>query len=226
MTDIPPQKNNFRSWSPLRILTASVLLAGVLVSGCIKQIDADVQAHNVSLEKNQLETHGIAFITPSSVTGQEEDRQSLALIFADTMARKRSNIPILTLSETIGSVNRNGLAADYKAMFEEYHFTGIFKRETLEKIGQMTGSRYLAQLKLANFVQSSRSRLSFLGLRIFQTNSGNVRLFLSIWDSWDGSIVWEGMEEVNFAYDTAKEKPISFKKVVEEAAERLVARLP
>ncbi|MDW7646298.1 MAG: hypothetical protein SCI25_14805 [Desulfuromonadales bacterium] len=215
---------------PLKLTRALTLLLSVLAalsfSGCLKQIDGTAQTHNVSLEAKQLETYGLAVITPTSVTGQEEDRQSVALIFALALEKHRPDIPLSTLSETIGHINRNGMATEYRSMFEEYHFTGIFKQDALMKVGKMTGHRYLAQLKLANFSQSSQSRLSFFGLRLFQTKSGNIRLFLSVWDSWDGSIVWEGMDEVNFAYDTFQEKPITFRQVVREASTRLVSRLP
>ena len=215
---------------PLKLTRALTLLLSVLaaltLSGCLKQIDGTAQTHNVSLEAKQLETYGLAVITPTSVTGQEEDRQSVALIFALALEKHRPDIPLSTLSETIGHINRNGMATEYRSMFEEYHFTGIFKQDALMKVGKMTGHRYLAQLKLANFSQSSQSRLSFFGLRLFQTKSGNIRLFLSVWDSWDGSIVWEGMDEVNFAYDTFQEKPITFRQVVREASTRLVSRLP
>ncbi|MGE4578256.1 MAG: hypothetical protein AB7F21_01860 [Desulfuromonadales bacterium] len=219
-----------RPTRPLKLTRALTLLLSVLaaltLSGCLKQIDGTAQTHNVSLEAKQLETYGLAVITPTSVTGQEEDRQSVALIFALALEKHRPDIPLSTLSETIGHINRNGMATEYRSMFEEYHFTGIFKQDALMKVGEMTGHRYLAQLKLANFSQNSQSRLSFFGLRLFQTKSGNVRLFLSVWDSWDGSIVWEGMDEVNFAYDTFQEKPITFRQVVREASTRLVSRLP
>lgn len=121
-------------WESSAIL--SVALGCFISSGCIRQIDGSARSHNVSLEENQLETHGLAFITPTSVTGQEEARQILALIFTDTLAKKRPSIPLLTLSETLGSINRNGMAIEYKTMFEDYHFTGIFNRDTLLRSGR------------------------------------------------------------------------------------------
>jgi hypothetical protein len=173
-----------------------------------------------------LSAHGIGFITPSTVTGQEEDKQALALVFADVIRSKRPEIRCVRLSEVLGSINRNGLAEEYKQMFEDYRYTSIFKRKTLKKVGEVTGVRYLVQIKLANFTQKSQGRLSVFGLRIAQTKESNIRLFLSIWDSLDGSIAWEGIQELNYAYDTIREKPISFKQSVNEAAKELISRLP
>jgi hypothetical protein len=53
-----------------------------------------------------------------------------------------------------------------------------------------------------------------------------MRVFLQIWDSADGSVAWEGIDELTFAVDTGQEKPISFRAVAERAAQDLVKRLP
>lgn len=65
-----------------------------------------------------------------------------------------------------------------------------------------------------------------LGVRILETKTTSLRLYLQIWDGEDGSVAWEGSEEITSAYESVKENPISFKTVVEQAANTLVARLP
>lgn len=179
-----------------------------------------------SLEPGGLAKYRLAFVTPSSVTGQEQDRQSLALIFSETLHAQRPEIPITSLSETLGLVNRAGLADDYRKMLDDYRDTGIFSRTPLEKIGRAVGARYLAQLKLAGFSQDSYERFSLFGFRLFQTLHANIRMYLQIWDSETGTIVWEGTEEMNYAYDSSATRPVTFRTVVEEGARQLIARLP
>jgi hypothetical protein len=204
-----------------------VLLAiGGQLAGCATQIHSSAQHSDLSLKKGELETRGLAFITPSTVTGQEEDRQTLAFIFAEVIKDDRPDIPVITLPETLSDINTNGLAVDYKNMYDDYVDTGIFKREILALVGEVTDARYLVQLKLADFSQKSKGRFSFLGLRILQTQEANIRLFCQIWDSVNGSIVWESTEEVNYAWDSATEKPVTFRIIVEETARNLVSRLP
>ena len=118
------------------------------------------------------------------------------------------------------------MADEYKQMYIDYRDTGIFKRELLNAVGKVTGVRYLAQLKLSNFVQISKGRFSALGLRMFQTNQANIRLFLQIWDSQKGTIAWEGTDEVNYSWETSTEKPVTFRVIVEETAGNLVGKLP
>jgi len=203
------------------------LVVMIALTGCARnQVYSTGQDDDISLKSGALEAYGLAFITPSTVTGREQDRQSLALIFSKTLADERSGIHYVSLPQTLGAINRMGLADDYKNMYQDYHDTGIFNKKILRKVGNATGVRYIAQLKLAGYVQDSRGRFSLLGLRIFQTKQANIRLFLQIWDSENGTIAWEGVQELNIANDTSVEKPITFKKVLEEAGRKLIARIP
>lgn len=203
------------------------LVAIIALTGCARnQVYSTGQDDVISLKGGALEAQGLAFITPSTVTGREQDRQSLALIFTKTLADERSGIHYVSLPQTLGAINRAGLADDYKNMYQDYHDTGIFNKIILRKVGKATGVRYIAQLKLAGFEQDSSGRFSLLGLRVFQTKQANIRLFLQIWDSENGTIVWEGIQELNIANDTSVEKPITFKKVLEEAGRKLIARIP
>ena len=211
----------------LTVLFVWILLAGFL-AGCASrpQVHSTAQYRAFSLQANDLETHGLALITPSTVTTQEEDKQALALTFAETLIKQRPAIKCVTLSETLGAINRNGLAEAYKLMFEEYRYTGILRHDVLRKVGKVTGTRYVGQLKLAGFRQESRSRLSILGLRILGTKQADIRLFFQIWNTEDGTIDWEGSQEVTYAYDDYLEKTITFRAVVEETARRLISLFP
>jgi hypothetical protein len=187
---------------------------------------SSAQHNAIALTADDLRNQGVAFISPSTITGQEEDKQVLAFVFANTLARERPDIDITTLPETLGAVNKAGLASEYNRMFQDYRETGIFNRASLNRVGKATRARYLVQLNLANFRQESRGRFSMLGFRVYQTSHANIRLFIQIWDSTNGSIVWEGVEELNLAQETSKEKTITFTSVVEASAHNLIALLP
>jgi hypothetical protein len=204
-----------------------ILLAAGLLPGCaIDQVHSTADHTDFSLDKNDLETYGLAFITPSTVTGQEEDKQTLAFAFANAMQESRPDIRLVTLPETISAINVADITEDYKLMYVDYRDTGIFKRELLKKVGEITGTRYLAQLKLSDFSQNSKSRLSVFGLRLVQTKEANIRIFLQIWDSSDGTIAWEGTEEMNYSWDSGSEKPVTFRVIVEKTANNLITLLP
>ncbi|VAX12933.1 hypothetical protein MNBD_GAMMA24-1534, partial [hydrothermal vent metagenome] len=54
----------------------------------------------------------------------------------------------------------------------------------------------------------------------------NLRVFLQIWDSQEGSIVWEGLEELNLSTDTFTEKVINFNDIARQSARELLEHIP
>lgn len=206
----------------------AIAAAALVLSACASspQIYSSPQHKTLHLQPRSLDREGVAFLTPSTVTGQEEDKQTLAYVFASTMEIERPEIRFLSLPQTVGAVNRAGLADAYRRMYQDYRDTGVFDAAVLRQVAQSAGVRYLAQLKLANMHQGARGRFGFLGLSLLQTHFANMRVFLQIWDSRDGSIAWEGLDEVTYAVDTGEERPITFRRVAGFAAENLIKRLP
>ena len=204
-----------------------IFLVCGLISGCfVPQKQFTDQHQTLSLKQNELSANGIAFITPSTATGQEEEKQGLALMVADILKKKRTDIRCVTLAETLSAVNKADLSEDYKGMYTDYRDTGLFKKDILKKVGELTGTRYVAQLKLANFNQGNRDRLSVLGLRLIETRKADIRLILQIWDTTDGTIVWEGAEELSYATDTPFAGNVPLRIMVEEVSENLIANMP
>ena len=199
-----------------------------LVSACSAglQVYPTLQEQVISLRKGDLEASGLAFITPSTVTGQEQEKEAVALTFADVLKVERPKLKVTTLPESLGAVNRAGLADAYRRMYADYRDSGLFSADALKGIGSATGARYLAQLKLQGFSQGSKSRFGFFGLRLVETQYADVRLFFQIWDSRDGSIAWEAMQELRIAIETTSEEPVMLRKVLEHSARNLIARLP
>ena len=219
----------YESYPPPLLLRSliSLFLAVSVVFGCSKnQIHSTVQFEDISLSQIGLTTEGLGFITPSTVTGREQDIQTLAFIFAQVLETTRPDIKVISLPEILSAINQADIADEYKDMYIDYKNTGIFKKDSLSIVGETTGVRYLAQLRLASFRQQSKGRFSIFGLRMVQTEVANMRLFLQIWDSQQGAIVWEATEELNYAWDTTRERPVTFQIVVEEIARNLISKLP
>jgi hypothetical protein len=184
------------------------------------------QHETINLAAGDLEAGGIAFLTPSTVTGQEEDRQPLAIDFVSEMQDKRPGLHIVGLPQTLSTISRAGLSAQYQRMLSGYHETGIFDPQALHSIGEAVGVRYLAELKLSRFTQGAKSRFGVFGLSLVQTQYTNIRIYLEIWDSRDGAIVWQGQNELTSAYDTPAETTVPFESVVRDCARDLIAGLP
>jgi len=206
----------------------STVAAVVVCLGCVTVPQTYKSFHHRSytLVPQDLERNGLAFITPSTVTGQEEEKQAVASLFTEVLSKKRPDIPLMTLPQTLSAVNRAKIAVNYKDMFEDYRNTGLFKLDSLREVGKVTNKRYLAQLKLSGFSQWSDGRLGVFGFRLVKTQAARLRLVFQIWDSHDGSIAWEAMEELEYSEDTLMERTITLRTIMEKAATDLVDCLP
>ena len=217
----------------MRHLATTGLVRGILaastfaLTSCqITQTYPSLQQQLVSLRPGDLEASGLAFITPSTVTGQEQEKQAVALTFAQVIKSERPALKVVTLAETLGAINKAGLTDDYKRMYDDYRDTGLLTREVLRRVGAATGTRYLAQLKLQGFAQGAKERFGIFGFRIVETQFAHVRLFFQIWDTADGSIAWEAMQEMRVAHETVTEEPVMQRAVLERTAHDLITKLP
>jgi hypothetical protein len=204
-----------------------VVLAALL-AGCSTppKYYSTVNTQPLHLVAGELEAGGLAFITPSSVTGQEQEKQAVALAYADVIRQQRPAVKVVTLPETLSAVNKAGLVQAYRRMYDDYRDTALLPADVLRGVSAATGARYLAQLKLQHYKQDSKGRFGLLGLRISETLYGDLRVFLQLWDARDGSIVWEGTQELRIAMDSTSDAPVTLRELVERSAKDLVARLP
>lgn len=204
----------------------AVLMA--LTGGCtiMDQTDYKSEHSSINLGPSDLEDYGIGFLTPSAATGREADKQALAMAFSHQLQDMRPEVTVLGLPNVLSVMNAADLDVEYKQMYRDYLETGILEGSILKRISEVAGVRYFAQLSLADFRQTSLGRFSFLGMRISHTEVANLRVFVQIWDAQNANIAWEGFTELNHAYETGAEKPVTFAEISQLAAGRLFAELP
>ncbi len=203
-----------------------ISLLGATACTVNDQLYSDAHYRPLGLTEDALASGGIGFLTPAAPTGLEADKQGLALGFAETLRDTRPDVRVVPLPDILSAVNRNDLSDAYKQIYRDYLETGILERSMLQRIGQASGVRYLAQLNLAQFAQESRGRFSIIGLRIVETRRANLRVFLQVWDAETGEVAWEGSEELVLSHDTSREQPVTFTEMVGTAAENLYRKLP
>lgn len=204
------------------------LFATLLLSACAStgQLSTNTQATNFSLDPLAFRSEGVGFLTPISATGQEANRLSLAHAFAVSLSGTDEDLDVVSLAEVLSAVNSSGLSTAYKTMIDDYEATGIMEKETLRLVGEASGARYLGLLELADFDQSVNKRFSVGGLRLLDTKLASIRVSWQIWDSITGTIAWEGIDEIHYAYDTGRERPVSFGFVAGRAATNLISQIP
>jgi hypothetical protein len=164
-------------------------------------------------------------LTPAAPTGQESDKQALGDSLSTALQHGLGSSRVLGLPEMLSAINRAGLAGSYAHALADYEATGILDRDVLRAIGESAGVRYLAKLNLGNFNQSSDKRLAIAGVRLFDTWRATIRVHLEVWDSQTGEIAWQGNDELVYAREGVKERPVTFRQVADVAAASLVQKV-
>ena len=96
-------------------------------------------------------------------------------------------------------INGQGLAAEYADLISGFVRSGILERERLQRIGSALGSRYVLLPGLADFNQVLVDRFEISGLKIVRSRIMTLRLWLQLWDTQAGQIVWESAGEATVA---------------------------
>lgn len=204
------------------IVVASFTLGGCAVTSQMHSELAYGGVQNVALV---IDGVGIGVLTPAAPTGQESDKQALGDSLSNALAGEFDRTQVMGLPAMLSAINCAGLAGDYAKALADYENTGILDRDTLRAIGEASGVRYLAKLNLGNFNQSSDKRLAIAGIRMFDTWRATIRVHLEVWDAQTGEIAWQGNDELVYAREGVKERPVTFRQVADLAARNLVAKI-
>ncbi len=205
----------------------SVVVVSFTLGGCAvtSQMHSELAYAGVPDAVLVLDDGGIGVLTPAAPTGQESDKQTLGESLSTALAVELDGTRVMGLPAMLSAINRAGLAGDYAKALVDYENTGILDRDTLRAIGEASGVRYLAKVNLGNFNQSSDKRLAIAGIRMFDTWRATIRLHLEVWDAQTGEIAWQGVDELVYAREGVKERPVTFRQVADVAARNLVARV-
>lgn len=219
----------YRNEAAVAALGGMLILLSALLGGCATDAGrppATAAAEAPEPAAVSLAAGRLAILTPTAPFGREEDRQALALNFSRLLAEHRPDLTATPMASTLSSVNAAGLSQLYGGMYAGHRETGLFDREALRQVGAAVGSRYLVQLKLGAFDQQSHSRFGWMGINLVQTQTANVRLFVQIWDSAEGRIVWERSAEAVLRERGVRSRTISMEDALAPVAGDLVRQLP
>jgi hypothetical protein len=210
-------------------LCALLVMPSILavLSGCAGS-EPTRSASKVSaplLTPGLLAEHGIGFLTPTAASSREEDRHALALVFGSVFSELRPEVRVVPLAQMLGAVNRAGMLRQYQRMYEGYAAAGVLERDALAKLRGVTGVRYFCLLQLGEFNQPTSATQVF-PFPVRHSPPAHIRLFIQIWDSVDGTIAWEGINEISQVPQTGNAASANFSVVVERAARDLIGRLP
>jgi hypothetical protein len=164
----------------------------------------------------------LGLVAPAGLQGLS---LSVSLAFDTALSQVSPPVRGIPTYETVNRLNDNGLAADYGDMMSGFARSGILDRERLQRIGTALGTRYVLQPGLAEFTQALVDRFELSGFKLFRTRITTLRLWLQLWDTQAGLIVWASAAEITVAAELLRgERAVPLTDIAEDLWSRMIQR--
>jgi len=115
------------------------------------------------------------------------------------LAEVSPSLRLISTRETVNALNDDGLAAHYADLMSGFSRSGILDRKVLKTVGRAVRSRYVVLPGLAEFRETILDRFEISGLKIVQSRISTLRLWMQLWDTDTGRMLWEASGEASAA---------------------------
>jgi hypothetical protein len=183
-----------------RALLATVVM---LLAGCDPPYLSDTYATSTpkpaSFDTSDLARMPVvvlAFVAPGNLQGFSP---TLSHALSGALAEVTPPIREIPTDETLNLLTDKGLATEYADMRAGFARNGMLDRQRLRRIGLGLGSRYVLLPGVAEFNEEILDKFEWAGIKLLRNRVTTLRLWLQLWDSQTGHIVWESSGEVTVA---------------------------
>jgi hypothetical protein len=190
--------------SPMMRVGGSILaFSAILLAGCAPLYTWATHTTSTprppSFDVAELTREPVAtlgLLTPAGLQGV-----SPPLSHALIAALSEASPPIrgMPSHETVNVLNAQGLVAEYADLLSGFVRSGILERARLQRIGSALGCRYVLLPGLAEYNQALVDKFEAFGVKLVRNRVTTLRLWLQLWDTWTGQILWESAGEATVA---------------------------
>ena len=205
-----------------------VVVAAFLISCSplyIWDINTTSTARPPSFDVGELSQQPVA--TPGLVAPAALQGLSTALSHALVAALAGASPPVRAIParEIANALNDQGLATVYGELLEGFTRTGIMDRDRLQRIGSALGFRYLLLPGLAQLDHVILDRFEIAGVKVIRTRVTVLRVWLQLWDTRTGHILWESAGEVATASEVVRhDRVVPIDETAEKVWQRMIQR--
>jgi hypothetical protein len=147
---------------------------------------------------------------------------SLSHALVRTLPELSPPLVALATPDVVNAVNARGLAGEYADLLSGFGRSGVLERERLGRLGAALDCRYALLPGITAFDHSILDRFELVGVKIVRTRVLVLRLWLQLWDTGTGQLVWESAGEAVVASDLANIGRII---AVDEVAQKIWKRM-
>ena len=209
-----------------RIGGALLATAVMLLAGCDPPYLSDTYATSTpkpaSFDTSDLARMPVvvlAFMAPGNLQGLSP---TLSHALSGALAEVTPPIREIPTDQTLNRLTDKGLATEYADLRAGFARNGMLDRQRLRRIGMGLGSRYVLLPGLAQFDEEILDKFEAAGIKLLRNRVTTLRLWLQLWDSQTGHIVWESSGEVTVATVFLSPKQTV---ALEQTAKKLLVRM-
>ena len=183
-----------------RVLLATAVM---LLAGCDPPYLSDTYATSTpkpasfdTADLARMPVVVLAFMAPGNLQGLGP---TLSHAISGALAEVNPPIREISTDKTLNQLTDKGLATEYADMRAGFARNGMLDRQRLRRIGSGLGSRYVLLPGIAEFNEEILDKYEAAGIKLLRNRVTTLRLWLQLWDSQTGHIVWESSGEVTVA---------------------------
>ena len=180
-----------------RVLLATAVM---LLAGCDPPYLSDTYATSTpkpasfdTADLARMPVVVLAFMAPGNLQGLGP---TLSHAISGALAEVNPPIREISTDQTLNQLTDKGLATEYADMRAGFARNGMLDRQRLRRIGLGLGSRYVLLPGVAEFNEEILDKYEAAGIKLLRNRVTTLRLWLQLWDSQTGHIVWESSGEV------------------------------
>ena len=206
--------------------SAILAISIALVPGCgpLRTWDAHTTSSPMSapvdlttLASERVATFGI--VAPPALQGYGP---ALSHALVEALAQATPPLPAQPIPDTLNALNQQGLTAEYADLLSGFARTGVLERKRLQALGSALRCRYVLLPGLAGFDEVLADSFEFSGLKILRSRVSTLRLWLQLWDTQTGRLLWESAGEAKVASELLRpDRTVPF----DETAQKLWLRM-
>src|SRR5690348_8841696 len=200
---------------PSALLLVCMVFVLTFASGCSSsiygwQVRTSSTVLSPSFGSGMLGQQPVAVLGALTMPGLRGNEVALDYMLAEILHRVAPQIHIVRPQHSMSQINQQGLAAEYAQMRTDAEQSHILNRDSLRKIGEAIGARFVFQPRLAAFTQIMYDRWTFpaFGVVISQTRQCDLRISLQLWDAKTGELLWSSMAEGTMQSEAFAKDPV------------------
>jgi hypothetical protein len=182
---------------------AVLALSLVVLAGCDPPYLSDIYATSTpkpkSLDTSELAhvpVGVLAFEAPGNLQGFTP---TLSHALSAALAEVSPPIREIPTDDMLNRLTDRGLAGEYAELRAGFARNEILDRHRLRRIGFGLGVQYVLLPGLAQFNEEILDKFEAAGIKLLRNRVTTLRIWLQLWDTQTGHIVWESPGEVTVA---------------------------